>query len=344
MELHELIKISKFAGERFDLVQAGGGNSSVKRDGEMLIKSSGYHLSEISENKGYSVVDNKKIISFLKGGFSQDRELNSSKALKMINESILQGERPSIETLLHSMFKKYTLHTHPLSINVICASKNWQEILNKIFQGEKIICVKYKTPGIELALELKKEIQKAPADIVFLQNHGLIISSDNVDDIMQITDYVVAKVDKYLKVDFERYKLTNKISKLVNKGKKIAYLSEDIVINNFLKNNVELFQTKPFCPDKLVYCSSCPVFLNSLSSEQIKEYSQKYGDTPKVIIYNNCVFFIGTSVQKCKEVEEVFKFHLLTVSKIEKEQRCFLSDEDIVYLQGWEAEKYRQKL
>ena len=42
-EIQNFINISKYAGERFDLIQAGGGNSSVKLDnGQMLIKASGY--------------------------------------------------------------------------------------------------------------------------------------------------------------------------------------------------------------------------------------------------------------------------------------------------------------
>ena len=61
-EIKQLIKISKFAGERFDLVQAGGGNSSVKLgNGEMLIKASGLSLSEMEQNKGYAHVNNEKI-------------------------------------------------------------------------------------------------------------------------------------------------------------------------------------------------------------------------------------------------------------------------------------------
>ena len=53
-ELNKLIKLSKYAGERFDLVQAGGGNSSVKlENGEMLIKASGFILSDVEINNGY---------------------------------------------------------------------------------------------------------------------------------------------------------------------------------------------------------------------------------------------------------------------------------------------------
>ena len=52
-EIKNLIKLSKYAGMREDIVQAGGGNTSVKIDDKtMFIKSSGYQLSEMEENMG----------------------------------------------------------------------------------------------------------------------------------------------------------------------------------------------------------------------------------------------------------------------------------------------------
>ena len=50
IEIKKFIDISKYAGERFDLIQAGGGNSSIKLDnGQMIIKASGYLLSDIGK-------------------------------------------------------------------------------------------------------------------------------------------------------------------------------------------------------------------------------------------------------------------------------------------------------
>ena len=57
-EIKNLIKLSKYAGMREDIIQAGGGNTSVKiNDETMFIKSSGYQLSEMEENVGYSKVN-----------------------------------------------------------------------------------------------------------------------------------------------------------------------------------------------------------------------------------------------------------------------------------------------
>lgn len=348
--IEELIKISKYAGERFDLIQAGGGNSSVKDGSQMLIKSSGYHLLEITQNGGFSVVDNKKILKLLDFKFCENKKENDKIASEFVKDAIISGHRPSIETLLHSMFDKYTLHTHPLSVNVVCASQNAEKLLGEIFKDEEILFVDYKTPGIELALELKKQMDifrkthNKKASIVFLQNHGLIVSSDNIDDIQRITDGVVDKIDNYLGLDFERYKLTNKISKLLGNTDS-AYYSEDAFLNETLMTQPELFHTLPFCPDKMVYCLADAVRINSMTDDvSILEFKQNHNDIPRVVIYGDKLFLIGATIKKCKEVEEVLKFHILALSNIAKHNQNLLSHEELAYLGNWEAEKYRQKL
>ena len=56
------IKISRYAGMRNDLAQAGGGNTSVKLDDKtMLVKSSGIQLAQVSETEGYTKVDYRRI-------------------------------------------------------------------------------------------------------------------------------------------------------------------------------------------------------------------------------------------------------------------------------------------
>ena len=84
-ELNDFIKISKYAGERFDLVQAGGGNCSVKLDnGDMVIKSSGYLLSDIQINNGYSKVNNQKIIDIIKNKLVINENKKKKKIFRQI--------------------------------------------------------------------------------------------------------------------------------------------------------------------------------------------------------------------------------------------------------------------
>jgi len=354
-EIIDLVEISKYAGERFDLVQAGGGNSSVKLENdEMLIKASGFLLSDLEENSGYSKVRTSKIASIVTNETVTkeiDKRKRESLTASLVQQATLdEKNRPSIETLLHSFLYKYTLHTHPIVVNMLVIQNEYKEILTSIFKDEDIALVPYKTPGVELALELKKTLQsfEVMPNIIFLQNHGLIITSSDKQDIKRLTEQVLEKIENYLRVDMSRYKLTNKISHLFSTAQKssnIACLSEDSYLNEQLTQNQELFLLTPFCPDSLVFCGVSAVVLEDLLDiTPLKSYKEKYFELPKVVIFENKLFFIALNIKKAKEIEEVMKFHIMVLAQSSKSNKNFLEEEELAYLSNWEAEKYRQKV
>ena len=350
-----LVKISKYAGERFDLVQAGAGNSSVKEnDGTMLIKASGYLLSEVTEENGFSKVYTQQIADIVKNPSileAKDKREREKISARLVKEAMIGQNRPSIETLLHALMLKYTLHTHPLAVNMIVIQKNWKEILTKIF--DDIIMVDYRTPGIELALVLKKEmddfraVKGKSAKIFFLQNHGLIITSDTIAEIKELNEYVLKKIEAYLNIDLSRYKETTAISDLFScdtEDSCISYLSEDSQINRIFQTHQELLFSLPFCPDKLVYCGISAVRIAHISdSNAVKQYEKVYHEVPKVVIFGTRIYIVAKSIKKAKEIEEVLKFHLLVLENAGQKMH-FLDLDELAYLSNWEAEQYRQNI
>ena len=349
-EMDDFIKLSKYIGERFDIVQAGGGNVSVKlSDGTMLIKSSGIYLSEIEKTFGYSKVKNDKILSILNNPkilFEKDKKIRD----KICSEYIIKANitprfKPSIETLLHSMMKKYTIHSHPIVVNSICCRTNWKELISKInFAPYKVALINYRTPGIELALELKQQIQNEIPDIVFLQNHGIIVTANDKEQTINIHEDILNKIELEYKIDVLRYKMTNFVSEMVNKifdTSLVSVISDDIKIKNIIINHFELLNTLPFCPDKMVYCGILPCFIDSIT--QLIKYKEKYFDYPRIVVYKNELFYLANNVKKAREIEDVFKFHLISllpnIGNIE-----YLPKDEIKFLNNWEAEKYRQKI
>jgi len=355
IEIKKFIDISKYAGERFDLIQAGGGNSSIKLDnGQMIIKASGYLLSDIGESTGYSKVHTSQIVNILKNKTiteEVDQRMRENLTSSLVYEATIdKRNRPSIETLLHSFLYKYTLHTHPVVVNMIVIQKQWRELLSSIFKDEEIALVSYHTPGIDLALELHKVIQTFGniPKIIFLQNHGLIVTSENNEDISRLTDYVLSKVENFLNIDMSKYKLTNKITSLLNsvhKSNNISYLSEDSYLNNQLDKNRELFSNTPFCPDGLVFCGvRCVNIDNIFETRNIEIYKQEYFSLPKVVIFEDKLFFIAINIKKAKEMEEVMKFNIMVLERNILNDKNFLEIKELNYLNNWEAEKYRQNL
>ncbi|MGH9550594.1 MAG: class II aldolase/adducin family protein, partial [Terriglobales bacterium] len=64
--IKELTWLCRRAGERFDLVQAAGGNASFRSADETLtVKGSGVALSAVTEDSGFAVMDNRSLLDLL---------------------------------------------------------------------------------------------------------------------------------------------------------------------------------------------------------------------------------------------------------------------------------------
>tara|TARA_R110000868_G_scaffold125290_1_gene331138 strand:- start:10265 stop:11341 length:1077 start_codon:yes stop_codon:yes gene_type:complete len=352
--LEALIKMSKYAGQRFDLVQAGGGNTSVKFDDKMYIKASGYLLSELTSTTGHTIVETAKVVAILDDDEvlaildKKEKDATASKKLQLAKVS--NGPRPSIETYLHAVLYKYTLHVHSISVNMFTSHKDWLQKMEAL--DSEALCVQYETPGIELALELKKQMDQYQTKfghlphVIFLQNHGLIISSDNYEDIEAFNEKVVLAAEKKAGVDFSRYRDTTKIANCYNEAfltDNIAYLSEDITITELLAQIDPEQLKKPFSPDGYVFCGYTILNVDQLQKHHFMTYQETYFDTPKIIRYKGRIYIMAADLKKAKMIEDVFKNNLLTAMALGSDLQ-FLEDAEISYLGNWEAEKYRQKL
>lgn len=356
-EIEKLVRLSNYAGERFDLVQAGGGNASVKLDdGQMIIKASGFLLSEVDSEKGYSRVVTSEVLSILDNKdvlkLSDKRERDRLSSMLLQKHIIGSSARPSIETFMHALLPRYTLHTHPLVVNAITCRKNWAAILAALFK-DRAAYIEYRTPGLELALELRKAVKHleksagAVPGIFFLRNHGLIVSSDQYDDVRKITEDVLAIIEGFLGVDMNGYKLTNSVSALINALSDttyLAYLSFDAGLSRLILEKRELFRAMPFCPDGLVYCGMQPLEIENLDDPSpFIRYRKEHFELPRVVLYNDHLFFIARSLKKAREIEEVFKFHIMSLD-LAGDDVTYLSEQELCYLGNWEAEQYRRKL
>ena len=328
-ELRKFSELSRFCGERFDLVQAGGGNISCKVKDWMFIKASGYHLTNVTNSSGYSIINNAKLL--------QDIQNDDIKSVTDYN--IINKIRPSIETFMHSILKKYTIHLHPIQVNRILISDKAEEVVRELFPTIECLLIYYLTPGIKVCNEIKSKYKDEK--IIFLKNHGIIITSDNSEEIYTLLEKVINTFEKYQNLNFEKYKFTNILSSYVNDifgVNNISYLCENASINNYLYSKSELFNERVTCPDILIYCGIEIAKINQL--EDLLEYKQKYNESPKIIIFDNHIYINGINVNKCRDIEDVLLSNLIILdSNYDKD---YLPNEEICYLNNWDAEKYRK--
>lgn len=347
-EINNLESICNHYGQRFDFTQAGGGNISVKfnhKDNDILIiKASGFKLSDVNKENGYTILNNDNVKNYVNNlNYDGNKEKIEIDTKNFIKSNILFNckLKPSIETPMHSILMKYTVHLHPIQCNIILTKKNGKEILLNLFPESLV--VDYFTPGIELSNEIKKVYENHK--IIFLLNHGLIVTSDSLDEINNLIDSVIEKIENYinnnlkLELNFNKYKVVNLISSVYEKRynrKFITYLVEDEIVKNYLLELDILKQVS--IPDKLVYCGNDIINLTDLNNLENILLNFKY--EVKMIIYNNNLYVISKSLSKCKDIVDVLKSHLIFSSNKDK----LLINDEINYLLNWEAEKYRQSL
>ena len=347
-EIIELVEISRYVGQRFDLVQAGGGNSSVKINGDLLVKASGFLLSDMKIDSGYSIVDNKSIIKILEDQslLGVDKNIREKLITEKVNKATKSDSKASIEVFMHALFYKYTIHTHPIVVNTILCSNGADDIVNDLFPDA--LLVDYDTPGFSLAINLKHEYDKfievniTPPNVIFLKNHGLIVSADNASDLLKIQENVINKFEEYLKIKLDKNKKTNEVSDIVNSvfnTQLVSYVSDDQIIITQIAN----VTGEPFFPDQLVYGGFQAVelkFDNDINS--IQRYKDQFFEYPKIIIFDGNIFFVAENIRKAREIEEVFRAHILIQNNAN--ELNLLNNTELAFLSNWDAEKYRRTL
>lgn len=143
----------------------------------MLIKSSGTKLKDVDYFTGWSDIN----VNYLTEYFSFTKNLDDTKYFNILNESVQNNTVPSMESGMHSILKKYVIHTHPNELIKILSNKNCKKILSSLYSDIDYCFVPLLMPGLDLFEFIAK--QDKIYNVYFLQNHGLIVNSDNIEEL-----------------------------------------------------------------------------------------------------------------------------------------------------------------
>lgn len=339
----ELSYISKCSGSFAELVQAGGGNTSVKTDDRyMLIKASGYHLTDVTEDSGYSVVDHKYISDVF-----ADSDVQDSDEQQILQKALCEGRKPSIETFLHSVTKKYTIHTHPLSVGILAAKKEGMEELKRLFP--QAVMVDYATPGIRLAKTYCRAMKQAgDSDVVFLKNHGLIVSADSADAALKLQTDTIIKVMEYLKMDTSGFTNNMRVYNAVHSTD--PTLSVCRISSPAVTEAAEISGGQwdyMYSPDCIVYCGNRFLVLNDRDDfcKQLLGHAKLFG-MPKIIVSGRNVYASAPNAAKAAEIGTVLDFtaKIYLKGKVDGFACDLLPKSECDFLLGWDSEKYRSSL
>ena len=186
-DFDDLRRASARIGANPLLIQAAGGNTSVKEGGAMWIKASGALLAEALTRDVFVPVDLAAMREALNAGApSADRPSEF-----LLSPSPL---RPSVETCLHAVFpERVVLHAHCVNTIAFAIRADARERLAERLDGFAWIFQPYIKPGAPLANAVSRAL--APGvDVVVLGNHGVIVAGDTVGEAERLLHRVAAAV------------------------------------------------------------------------------------------------------------------------------------------------------
>jgi len=207
--LAQLIEISHVVGANPAYVQAAGGNTSVKSPDArtMAIKASGTALTSMSETDGWVEVDVAAVLSVLDRTAlatlpEKERE---ARVLACLHSAVVGGRgRPSVETALHAMLGRVVVHTHAVAANALNCGPGLQTLMEICPAGRPPpLWVRYTDPGWCLATAVRSAAEAyrgkhgcLPA-VIFMENHGLLVSASGARECLALHDEWVARCERH---------------------------------------------------------------------------------------------------------------------------------------------------
>ena len=192
VEFSALKNLSARIGADPLLVQAAGGNTSLKHEGVMWIKASGTWLKDATARDIFVPINHETLQTALAKN-DPACEACTDFVLADLNAT---GLRPSIETTVHALMpQRVVVHVH--CVNTIAWAIRSDA---KLRLAEKLgdfnwAFIPYARPGLPLANAIAPRM-KPGIDVLILGNHGLVVAAETVAEAEKLLDSVVRSLTK----------------------------------------------------------------------------------------------------------------------------------------------------
>jgi rhamnose utilization protein RhaD (predicted bifunctional aldolase and dehydrogenase) len=322
-ERDALRALSAELGNTPSLVQAAGGNTSIKENDVMWIKASGTWLSQANDRDIFIPLDLPKLSQAL-----QSNDPDCESCVKFIRTDLTSSTlRPSIETSVHGLMSQaVVLHVHCVNAISLAIQVDAGVRLATLLQDFNWAFVPYARPGLQLSQAIQK-VLTPQTEVLILGNHGLVVAADTVANAHALLNNVVnalaQPVLRHTKPDLKRLAA---ISANTN-----YRLPQNQTCHGFAMG---LWSCRAACnnvyyPDHAVFLG--PTIPTSFGGKSMAIAMRGSG----VLIHKDA----GPSVEPMLScLSEVF------ARLSPKSQLRSLSETDVMALLNWDAETYRQSL
>jgi len=316
------------------LVQGAGGNVSWKEEDTLWVKASGTWLADARKKEIFVPVALSHLRGAMDGGDFH------------VTPRTLFGSdlRPSIETMLHALMpQQVVVHVHAIEILAHLVKQDFRAtIASKIKNGVRWITTGYHKPGAELAHAVKSALTTYPsAQVVFLQNHGVVIAGEDIADADRILRKLIKLLTCRVRDGAQPVTEIADMELLLRYGYKPVPIGEVHRLATDLTSFQRLSKYWALYPDHVVFLGDKPNVFEDV--EAFCQFYQLSGQTPELI------FIKGAGVFEHKPLSPTKYAYLQCYSDVMRRQSedaklVTLRNSDINDLLSWDAEKFRQAM
>ena len=305
----------------------------------MAVKASGYKLKDMKTDDGFVVIKYKEIKKYYdEVDLESDTDFYKDstafvKANTVTLPGLKEGMRASVEAGFHSLLYKYVIHTHSVYSNLLCCTMEGKEIADRLFGDCEYgyAWVPYITPGFDLTLGIKHVLDERAVmpKIIFMGSHGILVSSDDYDECVNLHEMVSDAILKELDL-MDEFAFVG----LEKVGDDI-FVSRSEILKDYFKctgRNAKWFEANILYPDQAAYLSGNVADGSSGNKINVN------GETGEVIYRTN-------HKEALTMEESIAALAYIDLNARAKDMTPVpMKQEDIDFIKNWEGVKYRKTL
>lgn len=352
--LADFSRMSQKAGSRSDYVQGGGGNTSCKLDNQLMaIKASGFRLDQIRPDDGYAVMDYQALRRFFFDNQATDFpdvEKSGSAQTKAATCEVsgLPQLRPSVEAGFHAVLDTFVLHSHSVYANFVACAVEGETLAAEVMATLAIpyAFVPYINPGSELTFAIVEARKAATKDgqvpsVIFMQNHGLIITASDADICLALHDQVNAACATFFKSSSALWPQI----KLKAQGE--FFLSDTPWLKERLAEggwNLEFFTLQALYPDQLVFLTGQTALGETTLAEALKTVTSP--QVKATLFADSGDVLYACSQSEAETIEETLCaiFFITQTIKAAGYEVNTMDEAGKEFIRNWESEQYRRSI
>ena len=332
----EFLHYSAKCGQDPLLVQAAGGNTSIKADGVLWVKASGTELADSLLKDIFVPVRLAPLLTGLERG---DPACETSAAF-VATEANPKGLRPSIETTFHAVLpQRVVVHVHCVETLAWACREDGEVELRTRLKGLDWMWVPYGRPGLPLSLQLKARLSPIPS-VVVLGNHGLVVAAGTVEGAAKL----LAEVGRRLRRPVAEAKPAN-WAKLEEAANGSSYLPvRDAQVHGIATDpfRLEVAATGSLYPDHVIFLGPSVVVLREGERVADALVREPRPIAPLLLVPGAGALLPQAALPAAHALARCLAD--VTARLRPGEALRYLKPTDEMALLNWDAEKYRQAL